>query len=414
MGLANYELAPGKNHSRNGEWINITMRKVYILLSIDEDSDWQTYLKYISIDLKFVEEQRLNLEQISNQKKKILRGEQLTESSSKNDVKENPFIPASLDYDHEMVPKSKDWVERHNIDSKLPNFNTERIIVSESQAVNECLKLTEATTDPESAKESGSESLTPLPPLKILKELLQALSKDHRTLDHDMWVASLKSSKNYKAQPYQYASPAKQILKAKAKPYPPCTNCGFNDHHPDDLLAESSQSSESSISVSCTTCGSNVLSITGHNDFKHFKRGQKIQATQAREPTKSGCSRSMTDVKSYLHKYVEKPGPKVVFDDNSSYITEGYGSINCGGICFSKVAFVNGLKYILISTSQLCDAKNIIRFDDMEGTIFNATKEIMLIAPRRNDVYVLDMSSLTPNGVCFFAKAPKSVNWLWH
>ncbi|GJW46329.1 retrovirus-related pol polyprotein from transposon TNT 1-94 [Tanacetum coccineum] len=33
-----------------------------------------------------------------------------------------------------------------------------------------------------------------------------------------------------------------------------------------------------------------------------------------------------------------------------------------------------------------------------QGTIFNANKEIVLIAPRRNDVYVLDMSSLTPNG----------------
>ncbi|GKB96584.1 retrovirus-related pol polyprotein from transposon TNT 1-94 [Tanacetum coccineum] len=77
----------------------------------------------------------------------------------------------------------------------------------------------------------------------------------------------------------------------------------------------------------------------------------------------SGCSRSMTGVKSYLHKYVEQPGPK---------------------------------------------------FDDKKGTIFNANKEIVLMAPRRNDVYVLDMSSLTPNGARFFAKASESVNWLWH
>ncbi|GKD62325.1 hypothetical protein Tco_1299834 [Tanacetum coccineum] len=72
----------------------------------------------------------------------------------------------------------------------------------------------------------------------------------------------------------------------------------------------------------------------------------------------------MTGVKSYLYKYVEQPGPKVVFGDNSSCITEGYGIINCGGIVFSKVAFINGLKYILISISQLCDAKYIVQFDD--------------------------------------------------
>ncbi|GKA70198.1 hypothetical protein Tco_0776262, partial [Tanacetum coccineum] len=103
------------------------------------------------------------------QKKKILGGEQLTGSSSKNDVKENPFIPTSLEYDHEMILKFKHLVERHNHDNKLPNFNTRRILVLESQLVNECLKLTEVPTNPESSKESGSEPLTPLPPLKNLQ-----------------------------------------------------------------------------------------------------------------------------------------------------------------------------------------------------------------------------------------------------
>ncbi|GJX72035.1 hypothetical protein Tco_0309206 [Tanacetum coccineum] len=386
---------------------------------------------------------------------------------------ENLFVPASMGYDQEMVPKTKDWVERLNPDSKLPNFNTGRILVPESQAVNESL---ETSNTPESSKDSEAEFLTPLPLLKILQEaspssedssnesvsgtvtvseskqttpsvptevkdteqesklneltkLVQMLidekvnsdqktqesnskiqkaessksvdsskisqdskpkvqstgsskslrpkpiqkpqlkcelchytnhstddcyrilycmickREDHRTSDHEMYIASLKRSENYKAQPYQYASSSKQILRAK----------------------------------------------------RHI-----------REPIwylDSGCSRSMTGVKSYLHKYVEQPGPKVVFGDNSSCITEGYGSINYGGIVFTKVAFVNGLKYNLISISQLCDAKYNIQFDDKQRTIFNANKEIVLIAPRRNDVYVLDMSSLTINEACFSAKA---------
>ncbi|GJV53629.1 retrovirus-related pol polyprotein from transposon TNT 1-94 [Tanacetum coccineum] len=145
-----------------------------------------------------------------------------------------------------------------------------------------------------------------------------------------MYVASLKNSENYKAQPYQYASPSKQILKAKAKPYPPCTHCGFNDHRPGDcrnypecaicgsydhftsghncvilvrggVLAESSQSSESLIGVSCNTCGSN----------RHIK-----------EPIwylDSGCSRSVTGVKSYMHKDVEQPGPKIRTDNGTEF-----------------------------------------------------------------------------------------------
>ncbi|GJT29888.1 hypothetical protein Tco_0910163 [Tanacetum coccineum] len=159
----------------------------------------------------------------------------------------------------------------------------------------------------------------------------------------------------------------RKMLKAKKEPFPPCTHCGFNDHRPDDcrnypeceicgsydhftsghnrvilvkegVLAESSQSREFLVGMSCTTCGSN-RQLIWYMD--------------------SGCSRSMTGVKSYLHKFVEQPSPKL---------------------------------------------------DDKQGTIFNANKEIMLIAPRRNDVYVIDMSSLTPNGACFFSKASESVN----
>nr|GEZ32538.1 retrovirus-related Pol polyprotein from transposon TNT 1-94 [Tanacetum cinerariifolium] len=95
--------------------------------------------------------------------------------------------------------------------------------------------------------------------------------------------------------------------------------------------------------------------------------------------TDSGCSRHMTGVKSYLHKYVEQPGPKVVFEDNSTCITKGYGSIKCNDIFYTK-------------------------FDEKRGTIFNSNKEIVMITPRVRVVYVLDMTSSTQES-CFFAKA---------
>nr|GEV94719.1 retrovirus-related Pol polyprotein from transposon TNT 1-94 [Tanacetum cinerariifolium] len=181
MNKADDELTVRKNHACNGEWVDITMRKVNTLLSMDEDADWQNYLK--------------------------------------------------------------------------------RILVPESQVVNKFLKTLNA---PESFKDSEAGFLTPLPPLK---NLLGASPSSEKQVREPIWYLD------------------------------------------------------------------------------------------------SECSRSKTGVKSYLHKYVEQPGPK---------------------------------------------------FDDKQETVFNANKEIILIAPRRNDVYVLDMSSLTPNGACFFAKASKSVNWLWH
>ncbi|GKB28838.1 hypothetical protein Tco_0868239 [Tanacetum coccineum] len=432
------------------------MRKVNTLLSMDEDANWQNYLKYINIDLKFVEEQQLNLlskynkivfelnkridellilkqakidvvtfqiqntelinlnhalqEQLKEEKK--INEKWLTSSKKVSQCIRMKmkifFVPASMGYNQEMVLKTKDRVERLNPDSKLPNINTGRILVPESQAVNESL---ETSNTPESSKDSEAEFLTPLPPLKILqgaspsskvmpltfqpyspKERLglgimkhtkpeihdssnesisgtvtvseskqtipsvptevkdteqesklneltnlvrmlidgkvnsdqktqesnskiQKAEGDHRTSYHEMYIASLKRSENYKAQPYQCASSSKQILRAKAKPFPPCTHCGFNDHIPYDcrnypgceiygsydhstsghnrviqirggVLAKSSQSNESSIRVKCNTCGSIVRSTSDNNKFDHFKRGENIQAAKAKEPTK--------------------------------------------------------------------------------------------------------------------------------
>ncbi|GKB30053.1 retrovirus-related pol polyprotein from transposon TNT 1-94 [Tanacetum coccineum] len=48
--------------------------------------------------------------------------------------------------------------------------------------------------------------------------------------------------------------------------------------------------------------------------------------------------------------------PEMPFDSDSEGDTKGYGSVNCNGITFTKVAYVNGLKHNLISISQLCDA----------------------------------------------------------
>nr|GEV20396.1 alpha/beta hydrolases superfamily protein [Tanacetum cinerariifolium] len=45
MALANDDLTVGKNHAQNGECVDITMRKVNTLPSMDEDADWQNYLK---------------------------------------------------------------------------------------------------------------------------------------------------------------------------------------------------------------------------------------------------------------------------------------------------------------------------------------------------------------------------------
>ncbi|GJW84025.1 hypothetical protein Tco_0157170, partial [Tanacetum coccineum] len=94
-------------------------------------------------------------------------------------------------------------------------------------------------------------------------------------------------------------------------------------------------------------------------------------------------------------------GDQILLDSN----TEGYGSVNCNGITFTRVTYVNGLKHNLISISQLCDVNFKVLFTKTQRTIFNQNNEVVLIAPGRRDVYISDMSSYNEeSNTCFFAK----------
>nr|GEX39696.1 retrovirus-related Pol polyprotein from transposon TNT 1-94 [Tanacetum cinerariifolium] len=92
----------------------------------------------------------------------------------------------------------------------------------------------------------------------------------------------------------------------------------------------------------------------------------------------SGCSRHVTGVKQYLHKYSKESGPKVVFIYESSGDTEGYDSINCNEITITRVAYVNGQKHNLISISQLTmENLNEVRVKELSsdnGTDFRSHK----------------------------------------
>nr|GEX56245.1 retrovirus-related Pol polyprotein from transposon TNT 1-94 [Tanacetum cinerariifolium] len=393
MALTDDELTVRKSHAQNGEWVDITIRK----------------------------------EQLKEKKKKkILRGELLTESLSKININENTFIPASIGYDQEMVLKIKDWVERLNPDGKLPNFNNKRILVPKSQAVNESLKT---LNTPESSKDSEAEFLIQLPPLKNLqgaspssevmpltfqphspkerpglgimkytnpethdspsKSVLGTVTisetkilyymickrKEHMTSSHEMYIASFKKSKSYKAQSYQYASTSKKILKAKAKPFLPCTYYGFNEHRTDDCRNY----------LECEICGSYDHSTLGHNRVILIRGGVLAESSQSnessigrhiREPIwylDNGCSKSTTGVKSYLYKYVDQPGPKVVFGDNLSCITEGYGSINYGVSPMS----INHEKYTLVIVDEYSRNKRLLSAVEVTNADMEVTTAVL-------------------------------------
>nr|GFA35719.1 retrovirus-related Pol polyprotein from transposon TNT 1-94 [Tanacetum cinerariifolium] len=142
----------------------VTQVKVNTLLSMDEDADWKNYLKDELLNLKQAKLDAVTF-QIQNTKLTKLNNalqEQLKEEKKINEK----WLTSSKKVSQcisEQIPWQKkkvlgDWVERLNPDNKLPNFNTRRILVPESQAVNESL---ETLNTLESSKDFEAEFLTP-------------------------------------------------------------------------------------------------------------------------------------------------------------------------------------------------------------------------------------------------------------
>ncbi|GJS65277.1 hypothetical protein Tco_0679841 [Tanacetum coccineum] len=143
----------------------------------------------------------------------------------------------------------------------------------------------------------------------------------------------------------------------------PCKHYGFRNHLSDDCYSKPKCSTYGStdhlskehlehavvkktlikLKAQCEVCGSSAHEAPGFPKKHPNSKRSKIANRQSK-PTE---------------KYIKELGPKVVFRYNSSGDTEGYGLVNCNGITFIRVAYVNGLKYNLISIST--DKAKIIR-----------------------------------------------------
>nr|GEX53488.1 retrovirus-related Pol polyprotein from transposon TNT 1-94 [Tanacetum cinerariifolium] len=202
-----------------------------------------------------------------------------------------------------------EMVERLNPDIKIPNFNTERILVLESQAVKESL---ETLNTPESSKDFEAEFLTSLPPLKNLhgaspsSEVILLTFQPHSPKERP-GLGIMKHTKP-ETQDSSNKSVSGTVIAKKTTPLVPIkvkdteqesklnklaklVQMLIDEKISGGVLAESSQSNESSIRIKCNTCESTVYSTSNHNEFDHFKRGEKIQTAKAREPTKKWAFR---------------------------------------------------------------------------------------------------------------------------
>ncbi|GJX26488.1 ribonuclease H-like domain-containing protein [Tanacetum coccineum] len=156
---------------------------------------------------------------------------------------------------------------------------------------------------------------------------------------------------------------------------------------------------------------------------KRFDYGNPQYALQDQEIFDSGCSRHMTENKSYLIDYQDIDGGFVAFagSPKGGKIT-GKGKIRTGKLDFEDVYFVKELKFNLFSVSQMCDKKNSVLFTETECLVLSPDfklldeSQVLLKVPRQNNMYSFDLKNVVPSGglTCLFAKATIDESNLWH
>ncbi|GJS57871.1 retrovirus-related pol polyprotein from transposon TNT 1-94 [Tanacetum coccineum] len=162
-------------------------------------------------------------------------------------------------------------------------------------------------------------------------------STDHLTKEHLEHAVVKKTLSKLKAQSPLKPSPKKAPM--IPKPFKECKYYGFNDHH----------SNHYEFYPGCEVCGS-IAHEPSDCPKKHPNSRRPRIANRQSEPTENGCSRHMTGIKQYLHRYSKESCPKVVFGDDSLGDTEGYGSVNCNGITFTRVASIS----CVMPTTKFC------------------------------------------------------------
>ena len=118
----------------------------------------------------------------------------------------------------------------------------------------------------------------------------------------------------------------------------------------------------------------------------------------------------MTGNKSLLNNIKKVTAGSVTFGDSSKGSIIGIGDIGNEHFKISNVQLVTGLRYNLLSISQLCDNGNKVIFYPTHCSILDINGKLVLICPRNKNVYTCDMSKHV--NICLFGNIDDP--WLCH
>ena len=94
--------------------------------------------------------------------------------------------------------------------------------------------------------------------------------------------------------------------------------------------------------------------------------------------------------KSQFLSLKKKTGGSVIIGDSKTLQILGKGKVGNSKISIDKVQYVRGLKYNLLSISQLFDDGHDVNFEKDKCIITIGANKFPLVARREGNIYVLD------------------------
>ncbi|XP_070020222.1 uncharacterized protein [Nicotiana sylvestris] len=108
----------------------------------------------------------------------------------------------------------------------------------------------------------------------------------------------------------------------------------------------------------------------------------------------SGCSKHMTGNKDQFLSLEDLKEGNVSFGNRKKGEIIGVGKVGkTDSYSIENVYLIDGLKYSLISVSQLCDRDNLVTFTSTKCFVINLTTDKIVLQEKRvNNIYIVDLS----------------------
>jgi len=123
----------------------------------------------------------------------------------------------------------------------------------------------------------------------------------------------------------------------------------------------------------------------------------------------------MSGNESFFTEIKKKKHSNVTFGNNKVGKIIGIGKISKDpSKSLDNVYLVKGLKFNLLSISQLCNKDNNVIFNSSHCVVQNAHENnTILYGPRIDNRYAINLNSISPNKLSYF-KTSLDDTWVWH